>query len=372
MKNWKFYTVPCMSFIASYLVQAISLKASDIHIYAKTPVRVRVNDSIIILDDNIPDVEKIKDELLSFIDEQSSDFLKKDFAELKDICFSFEDLSHNVRMRVTIYRDENGICIAIRIIPSIPLSPDKLGIPEAVIEVCKMNRGLFIVTGASGSGKSTTLASMLQLINSTRKLHIITVEDPIEYIIKPNKSLINHREVGRHTQSFETGLHWALRENPNIVVIGELRNVESMRAAIKIAETGHLVLTTLHTRGAVSTIDRLIGSFQSEEQQQIRMMLADNLIGVLAQTLMPRANGGMIAAFELLLNNDAMKNNIREQKIYQLENILQTGQKQGMISMEDYIIELIRQGLVTYDIAMEKAPNKQKLLEKYERIFGKR
>lgn len=358
-----------MSHISEYLTKAVSLGASDIHICEKSPIKVRVDGDILILDEKIPNMKKIFDEIMGLcLPEQKEKFLS-DLGNLNDVCFSFESPENNVRLRITIYRDEYGICIALRIIPLIPMNAESLGIPKAAMEVCNLNSGLFLVTGASGSGKSTTLAAMISLINETKNAHIITIEDPIEYIIPPKLSLINHREIGRHTQSFKTGLHWVVREDPNVVVLGELRDVDSMRAAINIAETGHLVLATMHTRSSAASVDRFISSFPAEDQNQIRLMLADNLIGVLAQTLIPKIGGGMVGAFEVLLNNDAMKNNIREQKIYQIENVLQTGQKQGMISMEDYIIELIRQGDVSYKAALNKTHSREKLKEKYERLF---
>jgi twitching motility protein PilT len=323
------------------------------------------------LDDELPDIKNIFEELLNWNREDVKESLLKSFSEHNDICFTFDSELHDARLRITIYKDEYGTCIAVRIIPFHPMTFEQLGLPEMAREVCDLNRGLFVVTGASGSGKSTTLAAMLSYMNKNRKAHIITIEDPIEYVLQSEQSLINHREVGRDTKSFQTALHWILREDPNVVVLGELRDTESMRAAIQIAETGHLVLATLHTRNAVSTLDRFIGSFPPEDQNQIRMMLADNLVGVLAQTLIPRRGGGMIGAFEVLRNTDAMKNNIREQKIYQIENILQTGQSQGMISMEDYIIELLKQGFVDYDNALKYAPSRRKLTEKCERVFGR-
>ena len=360
-----------MSYMAKYLELATPMNASDIHICEDGPVRARVDGQIITIDETPPKIREICEEFLDFNRPEVKKKLQDSFARLNDICFTVDCAEDQVRLRVTIYRDENGICIAIRIIPFTPMTMQQLGLPDKMDDICSLTRGLFLVTGASGSGKSTTLAAMISHINSTRKAHIITVEDPIEYIIKSDKCLINHREVGRDTASFQTALHSILREDPNIVVLGELRDLESMRAAIQIAETGHMVLATLHTRSAVSTVDRFISSFPPIDQQQIRLMVADNLVGVLAQTLIPRRNGGMVAAFELLLNNDAMKNNIREQKIYQIENVLQTSSKQGMVTMEDYIIELLKQGIVDYDTAITYAPSRTKLREKCERIFGR-
>ena len=359
-----------MSYIARYLAQANPIKASDIHICEARPVRARVDGEIVILEDNAPDIKNIFDELIDFNPPNVKKDLLASLEDRNDICFTFESAPHKLRLRVTVYKDEIGLCIAIRLIPFNPYSIDELGLPDFAQEVCKLNRGLFVVTGASGSGKSTTLAAMVDHMNKTRKAHIITIEDPIEFVIKSDKCLVNSREVGRDTQSFATGIHWILREDPNVVVLGELRDIASMRAAIQIAETGHFVLATLHTRSAVSTIDRFIGSFPPDDQHQMRMMLADNLVGILAQTLIPRrSGGGMIGAYELLINNDAMKNNIREQKIYQIENILQTGQSQGMMSMEDYIIHLIKQEFVDYEKAMQYAPSRRKLQEKYDRMM---
>ena len=359
-----------MSFIGTYLTKAVAMRASDIHLKEKEPALVRIDGGIALLDENYPDMEAVFKELYELCSEDLREHLLSEIKKLRDVSISFAALDGKYRVRATLYRDEKGKAVSMRIISGAPSDISTLGLPETLLNVCTLNRGLFIVTGATGSGKSTTLAAMINQINKTRAGHIITLEDPIEYIIPSERCLVTHREIGRHVESFATGLRSILREDPNVVVIGDLRDLESMRAAVQIAETGHLVLTTLHTRNAPSTIDRLIGSFPPDDQHQIRMMLADNLIGVLAQTLIPRRDSGRIGAFELLLNNDAVKNNIREAKIYQIENTLQTGAKQGMICMEDYIIELIRQGFVEYETALAFAPSKAKLEAKLKAVFG--
>lgn len=358
-----------MSLFGKYLVEALHTKASDIHFCEAEPVRVRVDGYIEVLENEAPNMRELFDEIFDLCDEQTRARSKAEFEKLHDVSISFPT-PYKVRIRATLYRDERGLCAAMRLIPENPVDAKFIGLPDGIMEICTRNRGLFIVTGATGSGKSTTLACMLDYINKNRKGRIITLEDPIEYIIPSDKSIVNHREIGRHIESFASGLKSILREDPNVVVIGELRDLESMRAAIQIAETGHLVLTTLHTRNTPSTIDRLIGAFPTDDQPQIRMMLADNLIGVLAQTLIPRIGGGRAAAFEYLLNNDAIKNNIREAKIYQIDNVLQTGSRQGMICMEDYIVHLVRNKIVDPNVALEFAPSRQKLLLKYKSLLG--
>ncbi|MBO7520894.1 MAG: PilT/PilU family type 4a pilus ATPase [Opitutales bacterium] len=352
-----------MSHIDNFLKRALEVNASDLHLSEGEPILVRVDGSIALLENQKPDMDAIIKELFSRAPKETADLASNEFANLRDCSFSFST-DMGIRIRATLYREAKGRCAAIRIIPMQPVDAADLGLPQSVIDICALTRGMFIVTGATGSGKSTTLAAMVNTINKTRSGHIITLEDPIEYVIPSNKSLVNHREIGTHVASFQEGLRSILREDPNVVVIGELRDLESMRAAINIAETGHLVLTTLHTRNTPSTIDRLIGSFPTDDQNQIRMMLADNLLGVLAQTLIPRKTGGRIAAYELLLNNDAVKNNIREQKIYQIENILQTGSRSGMICMEDSIMSLIKDDIVDADTALAYAPSRRKLLNR--------
>lgn len=358
-----------MTFLESYLAAAISQNASDIHMCEGAPVRARIDGDVSASDGPPPDMREIFEEIMAACTPEARARAEADFAALHDVSVSF-GTQGGVRIRATFYRDENGMCAAMRIIPAEPRDAECLKIPPAAMEVCSANRGMFIVTGSTGSGKSTTLACMVDRINRERKGHIITLEDPIEYIMPSKSCIVNQREIGRHVQSFASGLKSMMREDPNVVVIGELRDTESMRAAIQLAETGHLVLTTLHTRSAPSSIDRLIGAFPPDDQQQVRLMLADNLIGVLAQALFPRREGGRVAAFELLLNNDAVKNNIREQKIYQVDNILQTASKQGMISMEDSIAALVRSGEVSYEAAVANAPSRTKLAAKFKSVFG--
>lgn len=361
--------LPSMSLIGNYLAKALELKASDIHFCEGEPVKVRVDGYIQTLDEALPQMKELFDEIYDLCDESVRERSKAEFAKLHDVSISFPT-PYKIRIRATLYRDEKGLCVAMRLIPQNPPDPKTIGIPESIMDVCSRNRGLFIVTGATGSGKSTTLSCMIDFINKNKRGRIITLEDPIEYIIPSDKCIVNHREIGRHIESFASGLKSTLREDPNVVVIGELRDLESMRAAMQIAETGHLVLTTLHTRNTPATIDRLIGAFPPDDQPQIRMMLADNLIGVLAQTLIPRIGGGRAAAFEYLLNNDAIKNNIREAKIYQIDNVLQTGARQGMICMEDYIVHLVKYKIVDPNVALEFAPSRQKLMLKYKSLLG--
>ncbi len=234
-------------------------------------------------------------------------------------------------------------------------SPEALGVPASVVDLYQRRRGLVLVTGPTGSGKSTTLAAVIDKVNEYREAHIITLEDPIEYYHPHKRSMVNQREIGVDTQSYAAALRAALREDPDVILVGEMRDYETISVAVTAAETGHLVLSTLHTIGAASTVDRIIDVFPPHQQQQIRVQLANVLEAVVSQQLMPGAGGGRVAAFEVLHANTAVRNLIREGKSHQIANIMQTGRRQGMITMDDAILELVRDGRITRQTALSFA-----------------
>lgn len=263
-----------------------------------------------------------------------------------DCAFTYKSM---VRVRVNIFRTEKGESIAFRIMQPRRFSVTEIGIPFPAVEFCNAKGGFFLVSGATGSGKTTTLAALIDVINKTRTAHILTVEDPVEYIFEDNLSIISQREVGVHVDSFYSALRSSLRENPDVVVVGELRDLETTRIAIEMAETGHLVFATLHSRGAVSSIDRLVGQFPAGEQNQIRQMISESLLGILSQRLFAKKGGGLVAAFELLCATPAVRNLIREQKYGQICSTIQTGADYGMVTMESSIARLIQLGKISAD-----------------------
>jgi twitching motility protein PilT len=272
------------------------------------------------------------------------------------------------RFRVNVFKDRTGIGAVLRQIPSKIPTADDLNLPAAVRDLCMLPKGLVVVTGPTGSGKSTTLAAMVDLINKSRADHIITIEDPIEFVHQPRKALINQREVHMHTKSFSNALRAALREDPDIVLVGEMRDLETTEIAIETAETGHLVFGTLHTNTAMSTVDRIIDKFPPERQNQIRTMLASSLRGVVAQTLCRKRGGGRVAAMEILIVTPAVASNIREGKTHQISSAMQTGKRVGMQVMDDCLVRLAQEGLITAEEAHTRAIDKTAILKKLEQM----
>lgn len=266
-------------------------------------------------------------------------------------------LPGQARFRANAFYQNDGMGAVYRLVPEKIKTFEDLGLPEVIRTLADQPKGLVLATGPTGSGKSTTLAALIQHINLTRKEHIITIEDPIEYIHKGINCLINQREVFRHTRSFEVALRAALREDPDVIMVGEMRDLQTMQLTLTAAETGHLVFATLHTNSAAKSIDRIIDSFPPEQQEQIRVMLSESLIGVVAQTLLPRAdNKGMVPAIEVLVVTSAVRNLIRENKSYQIPSVLQTSSQKGMISYEASIQNLLEQKLITQSTAMSFLP----------------
>jgi len=276
-----------------------------------------------------------------------------------DISYYVQDLA---RFRVNIFKDRGNIAGAFRIIPVKTPTIEEMGLPKVLHDLVEKPRGLVLVTGPTGSGKSTTLAAMVHKINMERDHHIITIEDPVEFVHNHGKSIVNQREVGSDTKEFANALRAAMREDPDVILVGEMRDLETMQNAIRAAETGHLVFATLHTNSASSTVDRIVDSFPAEQQEQIRLMLSNSLIAVLCQQLLPRATGkGRIAALEIMLGTPAIRNLIREAKSHQLTSMIQTSGNIGMQTMDQHLKELYLAGLITYDDALAKSMSPDEL-----------
>ena len=280
------------------------------------------------------------------------------FQQTFDVDFAYE-LAGVARFRVNLFMQRKGMGAVLRTIPAKILTAEELGLPEVAHRLASLNKGLVLVTGPTGSGKSTTLAAMLDKINSTRPEHILTIEDPVEFT-HPNKmGLVNQREIGNNTRSFATALRAALREDPDVILVGEMRDLETIALGLTAAETGHLVFGTLHTNSAAKTIDRIINVFPADEQEQIRAMLGESLRGVIAQQLLRRADGkGRVAALEILVVTPAIANLIREGKTHQITSMIQTGKKDGMITMDQALLDLVNKKIVTPEDAYSKAQDK--------------
>ncbi|MCG5051876.1 MAG: type IV pilus twitching motility protein PilT [Myxococcales bacterium] len=335
--------------------QMLDMKASDIHLKADVVPMVRVDGGIAPMPGRGPLSSETIARLVESITPERN---KKEYAETNDSDFAYE-LPGRARMRCNVFRDLAGAGAVFRQIPSKVLTAEQLGLPKAVVDLCQNTKGLVVVTGPTGSGKSTTLAGMIDWINKNRNDHIITIEDPVEFVHKDIKCLVNQREVGVHTKGFKSALRAALREDPDIVLVGEMRDLETVAIAIETAETGHLVFGTLHTNTAPSTVDRLIDQFPSDRQSQIRLMLAESLKGVVAQTLLKKKGGGRVAALEILVVTSAVANLIREGKTFQIPSLMQTGRSLGMQTLNDSMIELVRNNVVEAAEAYAKAPNKK-------------
>jgi len=282
---------------------------------------------------------------------------RKEYAERHDTDFAYE-IAGLARFRSNIFADRRGPGAVFRVIPSKILTAEQLGLSPHILQLCALSKGLVLVTGPTGSGKSTTLCAMIDHVNKTRQDHIITIEDPIEFVHHNQKCLINQREVHTHTDSFKDALRAALREDPDIILVGELRDLETVAIAIETAETGHLVFGTLHTTTAASTVDRVIDQFPSDRQAQIRIMLSESLKGVIAQTLCRKIGGGRVAALEVLLVTGAVSNLIREGKTFQIPSIMQVNKANGMVALNDALFDLVQKKLVMPDEALSKAVDK--------------
>lgn len=336
---------------------ARSKNASDIHLTAGAPTSIRINGELKKFDGM--DEEVVNRTILSMLTAEQ----EKRIGEGEDIDFSFT-ASSGGRQRVNVYRQNGGkLAAAIRLLNEHIPSFRDICLPQAAIDLTKELKGLILVTGPTGSGKSTTLAAMVDQINVTRACHILTIEDPIEYMYQPKLATIHQREIGTDVPDFNYALRSGLRENPDVILVGEMRDYETIQLALTAAETGHLVLGTLHTTGAAHTVNRIIDVFPSEIQNQVRTQLSTNLRGVISQMLLPLANAerGRTAAFEILINNDACANNIRTEKTHQLESVMAAGGSQGMRTMNESLKRLSRDGLITKETAMLYSSDKDEL-----------
>ncbi len=340
--------------ITELLAFSVKNKASDLHLSAGLPPMIRVDGDIRRI--NIPSLDHKGVHALIY--DIMNDKQRRDYEEFLETDFSFE-LPGVARFRVNAFNQERGAAAVFRTIPSVVLSLEDLKAPKFFEELCKKPRGLILVTGPTGSGKSTTLAAMINHINYNDYAHILTVEDPIEFVHESQKSLINQREVHRDTHGFNEALRSALREDPDIILVGEMRDLETIRLAMTAAETGHLVFGTLHTTSAAKTIDRIIDVFPAAEKEMIRAMLSESLQAVISQTLLKKVGGGRIAAHEIMVGSPAIRNLIREAKVAQMYSAIQTGRKEGMQTLDQNLKELVEKGLVTAQMAMTKAVNKE-------------
>ncbi len=334
--------------------------ASDLHLVAGQVPRFRVSGDLVSLDALPAPSDQVLEALIDGIMSERS---RKQFEESNDADFAYA-LADRARFRVNVFRDRLGVGAVFRQIPTkIPTFAD-LGLPESLRTLADLSKGLVLVTGPTGSGKSTTLAAILDLINAEQKNHIITIEDPIEFVHPSKGCLVNQREVGVHTDSFKDALRAALREDPDVVLVGEMRDLETTAIAIETAETGHLVFGTLHTSSAPSTVERIVDQYPSDRQSQIRTMLASSLKAVVSQTLLKKKEGGRVAAFEILLCTSAVSNLIREGKTFQIVSAMQTGRGAGMLTMTESLFDLVKKGLVEPDQAFQKAIDKEALVSK--------
>ena len=336
--------------ITEMLAFCVKQKASDLHLSAGLPPIIRVDGDVRRI--NLPPLEH--KEVHELIYEIMNDKQRRDFEEFLETDFSFE-VPGLARFRVNAFNQNRGAGAVFRTIPSKVLTMEELGHGQVFREVSMVERGLILVTGPTGSGKSTTLAAMVDYINENRYSHILTIEDPIEFVHESKKCLVNQREVHRDTLGFSEALRSALREDPDVILVGELRDLETIRLALTAAETGHVVFGTLHTTSAAKTIDRIVDVFPGEEKAMVRSMLSESLQAVISQTLLKRVGGGRVAAHEIMLATPAIRNLIREDKIAQMYSAIQTGGGMGMQTMDQSLRNLLQKGLITRQAAREKA-----------------
>jgi twitching motility protein PilT len=338
--------------ITQLLQFAYQQDASDLHISAGESPMVRIHG----------DMKRVKmptlttEQTMAMIYDIMGDAQRKTFEEKSDIDFSMQ-LGEVARFRVNVFRQNRGVGAVFRKIPTRVLTLEELGMPSILAQLSRKEKGLVLVTGPTGSGKSTTLAGMINLINEELEGHILTIEDPIEFVHPSKKCLVNQREIGPHTHSFSNALKAALREDPDIILVGEMRDLETIQLALTAAETGHLVFGTLHTSSAPKTVDRIIDVFPPNQQAQVRAMLSESVQAIITQTLCRKSGGGRVAGLEILIGTPAVKNLIREGKIHQIPSVMQTSKGIGMQTMEMHLMELYEKGLIDRDTAIEKSGN---------------
>ena len=345
-----------MSKIDHYLQEALKRNASDLHFVSGDPVRVRVHGELQIMMDEKLTVETVQEAIMEIMDGTTQRTFEKE--ESADFAYEIEGVS---RFRANAFRHLNGIGGVFRAIPSTALTLDQLSMPPVIYDLCKQTSGMILVTGKTGSGKSTTLAAMIDAINTSAKGHILTIEDPIEFVHKTKSSLISQREIGLHSGSFAEALRSALREDPDVILVGEMRDLETISIAVTAAEMGILVMGTLHTNGAAQTVDRIINSFPHDKQAHIRTMISTSLRGVVSQQLLPtKGKPGRIAALEVLINTSAVANLIRQGKLDQLETAMQSGGNIGMKTMDSALMDLVEHAHIAGKEAYLQASDKSK------------
>ncbi len=330
---------------------------SDLHLCAGSQPLMRLQG----------DLQRIKykpfdnDELRKLLYEITPEDVIKEFEETGDVDFAYE-VPGLARYRVNFFMQQRGIAAVFREIPQIILTLEQLGLPEQLRDLVMLDKGIVLITGPTGSGKSTTLAAMMDWANSNRKDHVLTIEDPIEFVHKNRSCLFNQREVGRHTKSFKAALRGALREDPDIILVGEMRDYETIALALEAAETGHLVLSTLHTVSAVKTVDRIVEVFPEEMQAQVRTSFADSFRAIISQALLKKKDGtGRVAALDILIGIPSVRNLIRKGENHQIPSVMQTGKHHGMQPMDDHIVELFQQGIISAVVAVKHALDKEKV-----------
>ena len=345
------------------LETCIKRGASDIHLTVGRPPVLRMHGRLRSLETKVLE----PDDTVSLMKSITPDRNQKEIQEEggTDFGFAFGEAG---RFRVSVFRQKGNLAVVLRLIPSRLLTFEQIGLPKIAQALCRRPRGLFLVTGPTGCGKTTTLATMVDYINTNFDRHIITVEEPIEYYHKHKKSLINQREVGLDVPSFSEALRRALRQDPDVILVGELRDLETMEAAIRAAETGHLVFSTVHTTGCQGTVNRIIDAFPHEQQEQIRVQISTNLIAVLSQALCPRLDKGMVAAYEFMVATPAISNLIRENKTFRIDSSIQTGKKYGMQLLDEHLLSLYQQKIISAEEAMDKARNPGEMQDKIEAL----
>ena len=345
-----------MNQIDQYLLKLLEKQGSDLHFLAGGPARIRVNGDLTVLDEATISQTLAESALMEIMPYTARDALEQ--RDGADFAYQLDNVG---RFRVNVFRHLNGMGGIFRAIPSEALTLQELGMPSVIYNLCKYRSGMILVTGKTGSGKSTTLAAIIDVLNKRLKGHILTIEDPIEFVHQRQGCLISQREIGAHCNNFADALHSALREDPDVILIGEMRDLETMSIAVTAAEMGILVMGTLHTNGAAATVDRIVNVFPYEKQAQIRAMLSTSLRGVISQQLVKRADQpGRIAALEILVNTPAVANLIRQGKLDQLENVMQSGAQAGMQTMDGDLQQLHRKRQISGDEVYQKAINKSK------------
>jgi len=329
--------------------------ASDLHITVGVPPVLRINGKLLKMDLPELDASDVHEIIAGILTEEQKNMYQK----LRELDFSYE-LKNVARFRINIFQHRRGEAAAFRLIPEKIKTVEELGLPEEIVGFTKKSKGFVLVTGPTGSGKSTTLATLIDIINQERYEHIITIEDPIEFVHDHKNCIIDQREVGSNTKSFSYALRSALREDPDVILVGEMRDLDTISMAVTAAETGHLVFSTLHTNSASESIERMINVFPPHQQGQIRMQLAESILGIVAQTLLPTIDGeGRVPVIELMVANPAIRNIIREEKVHQMTTLIQMGKKDGMISLDQSLKNLLADGKISREDAIRKAVDKK-------------